>query len=534
MPGYDAIQTFRDNAGFQWAFPHITAGTVIDTNDPLQAGRIRVFCPALGDTDQHLIEDIPWCSYVSPFGGSTVGQPSGTTSEQSIGTRSYGFWAIPQVGSTAIIACLDGNVEFRLWIGCITVPSSNGGAPHGIYKVGDQSSNPQGITGTIQGPLTDRGEPIQPLYNNYVEAFIKNTSKNGSPQEGFATSYEWLSRGVDYSASATTDIVNNAIGGINRITDDSQTKITLPDGTEKYFTQGYGAAAIEADQKSNTTGSLLESTVYHWTTPGFHAISMDDRPENCRMRFRTAAGHQILMDDTNERIYIMTCRGGNWIELDQAGNIDIYSESRISISSDSDINITADGSFRVQAAKGIHMTSGSETRITSASDISIQSPGNLRMLGSANVMLEATGNMNVLAGANLNLSGIGTTNILSSGELAVTSGGVMSIGSGGNINLTGGKINLNGPAASVAKAASPAAPRAAYLPNRTPEHEPWARSMFKGTDNDGVHADLDKTRPKEDPNNVNNKQEPEMAYDHEDIGRMELGNPIGRGPFWSR
>ena len=47
----------------------MTVGTVVDTNDPQQNGRLRVSCPKWGDTDKTLITDLPWASYVSPFGG---------------------------------------------------------------------------------------------------------------------------------------------------------------------------------------------------------------------------------------------------------------------------------------------------------------------------------------------------------------------------------------------------------------------------------------------------------------------------------
>ena len=44
----------------------MTLGVVVDTDDPLQMGRLRVFCPALNDNPKKL-QHLPWAIYISPF-----------------------------------------------------------------------------------------------------------------------------------------------------------------------------------------------------------------------------------------------------------------------------------------------------------------------------------------------------------------------------------------------------------------------------------------------------------------------------------
>ena len=147
---------------------------------------------------------------------------------------------------------------------------------------------------------------------------------------------------------------------------------TNPQGGEYLNTQGYHQSRIAGKVVDAITDDVVyDPQTYSWTTPGFHSLSMQDNAENCRIRFRTTHGHQIIMDDTNERIYISTAGGKAWIEMDEAGNIDMYAERNISMHAGKDINFAADGVFRVQAAEGIHMSTEAEMRIHTKTDLHI-------------------------------------------------------------------------------------------------------------------------------------------------------------------
>ena len=86
-------------------FNGLTYGVVVDTNDPKQMGRLRVRCPAWGEGPELEVSRIPWATYITPFGGSTIGagrgsDPNGNSSINSNGgSVAYGMWAIPKVGA---------------------------------------------------------------------------------------------------------------------------------------------------------------------------------------------------------------------------------------------------------------------------------------------------------------------------------------------------------------------------------------------------------------------------------------------------
>ncbi len=91
----------------QWAFYGVTIGTVVDTNDPQQMGRVRAVCLALNDDSNALIKDIPWASYATPFGGTVQEGTMGRNDNPSSGPVAYGMWGIPKIGSQVLIMCLD-------------------------------------------------------------------------------------------------------------------------------------------------------------------------------------------------------------------------------------------------------------------------------------------------------------------------------------------------------------------------------------------------------------------------------------------
>ena len=94
------------------------------------------------------------------------------------------------------------------------------------------------------------------------------------------------------------------------------------------------------------------------TSPGRHYMAMSDVDEFCRMRWKTTEGTQILLDDTNERIYISTARGRNWIEIDEGnGKIYFYTASKFNVHSENDLNLYSSENINIVAKKRINIQS---------------------------------------------------------------------------------------------------------------------------------------------------------------------------------
>lgn len=478
MPMFTAQRDLFERAAPQkTTHDSVTIGTVVDTNDPQQMGRVRVVCQQWGDSWTSVVEDLPWALYVAPFGGQTQVGSRGPGVQESEGGVAYGMWAIPKVGAQVVVMCIDGNPMSRMYFGCIYDQFTPHTMPHGRFMFEDHPElEKKGSSPAPFGPYTSTEKYIQPLTDNMKLAFGSKSEPN----------YEYRSRAADYSVTRVD--ISQINQTYSKVQDDENVEY---DGWTS--TQGYQASRSDPTTPSSYTDKNYDSMVYSFTSPGFHALSMDDRQENCRVRLRTTSGHQIIMDDTNERIYIATAHGNNWIEMDQEGNIDIYTSSKLSVHAAKEINLTSDDTIRMYAKKGIHMHSDDEIRMDAAKDIHVKTAQNIRTHASQDILVEAGQEVSVKAGADLKL----------------TSGASTQINSSANMYTTAPEIHLNGPTAALA---TPPNEQPAFWTDRVPDHEPYARVMTK---NDFTH-------------------DPELPYDDKKVGRLERGRAIIRGLFWRR
>lgn len=459
----------------------VTIGTVVDTADPQQMGRVRAVCPAFGDKAERATEKLPWCEYASPFAGDVQMGTRGPNGDEVSGPTSYGLWAIPKVGAQVLVMCVDGNPMHRVWIACLYSQFGAHTMPHGRYSY--DSQNVVEDENNVAGPYDSFEGAIEPLYTNMIQAF-------GTPSTG-NINFEFASRGADFQAAAITSTSQLNVS-LSETIDDINIDSGMP-GNLETVTQGYRENLIvsddiivedsntQDDNRSQTTITSNDNMVTALVSAGFHAVSMDDRPENSRIRFRTAGGHQIILDDTNERIYISTATGKNWIELDQQGNIDIFTEGKMSVTAEHDINFNTNGSFRVRAAKGIHLNSEKEIRMAASQDISVKSDSSLRLLTGSPLYLQSEKSIHFKSGADLNLTGGGSLNVKSNTNVVIQAGTNFSALASGSASLDGATVGFNEGRSGAASAADPADATTAFVPNRVPAHEPWGRT---GTESD--------------------------------------------------
>lgn len=477
----------------------VTVGEVVDTNDPQQQGRLRVLCPAYGDSQSMIVSSIPWAMYASPFAGSNEYGARGVGSDQTDGPVAYGMFNIPKVGSQVLVMCIDGNPSLRVWFAALYRPFTTHTLPHGRYiSTGAGEGQPE-------GPLSSTEQPINPLYDNQTEAF-------GGGAAPARQSFEWKTRGADGQAAfLKNEYIRTPKGSaVSEVADDR--------------TQGYGPSRVESYLEDQITdGTNWDPQNYSWTTPGFHSIAMGDRKDNCRMRFRTTGGSQIILDDTNERIYISTALGKSWIEIDEQGPIYVYTEQDFSVRAKGDINFTTDKTFRVSAAQGIHLNASGDIRATTATAFHVHAAGEIHMQTSSTLHLLSSDGMFLTTSDSLNLKASSDVFVQASSNLNLLAGSAMNSQSGSNMNLlaggqiieTGTQIHLNGPSAAAADSATSAtAADNAYISSMIPNQEPFARSYTAS----------------------NTTNAPEYAYDSSKVGKGSAvhGITLTRNPQWRR
>jgi uncharacterized protein (DUF2345 family) len=525
MSRFGVLEQIQDLENADALVHGITIGEVIDTNDPQQMGRVRAVCPALGDIKNQARKNTPWAMYGSPFAGVNQLTKRGREETESEGPVAYGMWAIPKIGSFVLIMCIDGDPNHRVWLGCLPPQFFPHTMPHGRYS--DE---------LIDGPLTSAEKPLQPLHSNMGEAFGSDKTK-----------FEFLSRGADNQVAYVSAAEIASRVEFSKTADDR--------------TKGYTKSRIQPDLNfPSTEGVNWDSQIYSWTTPGFHALHMDDRAESCRMRFRTTAGNQIILDDTNERIYVSTPKGKTWIEIDESGTVDIYGAQDISIRSDEDINMSAGKTIRMKAAEGIHMISEDEIRmyakagngihiksgttmnidiaasldvitgdfiqVQTGATLDITTAAATKLTSGGNLDVDVTGDTKVSQSGALHLKAGSSVNMESGSSMDILAGAAMEVSAGPSINMNAGTIDLNsGGAAGPATAAAAATPAEtsfdAFEISREPAHEPWARVYT-----DPGAADLD----------TGNAPTPEFGYDDANVGKGSpaRGRTVTRNERWNR
>ena len=196
----------------------------------------------------------------------------------------------------------------------------------------------------------------------------------------------------------------------------------------------------------------------------------DANGQNELVRIRTRTGHQILMHNTKDLIYIANGKGTAWIEMTSKGKIDIYAQDSINIHSETDFNFLANGDINLEA--------GGNFNIKSGKDFKIETPDNLHLdIGQTGFITVINGNLEVLTQGNNNFTAGANTNIRSNGQHLESAS----------------QIHMNGPAAEAARSATPIGkyilPSTQYTPTgwptrykaadiltivkRAPMHEPW-------------------------------------------------------------
>ena len=72
------------------------------------------------------------------------------------------------------------------------------------------------------------------------------------------------------------------------------------------------------------------------------------------IRLRTAGGSQLLLDDTNEIVYVINSPGTAWVELAKDGSINVFSDEDLNMRATSNVNIRADDTVNIDGGKRVN------------------------------------------------------------------------------------------------------------------------------------------------------------------------------------
>lgn len=417
--------------------------------DPEFMGRLEVKILHPGNSGELIPGNIIFCEYMSPFLGSTGARYLGSNPTYDDTQKSYGMWVpTPDIGSIVVVIYIEGMASKAYWIGCVPDKQKNFMLPgyastsYNNESDGQDERLPvaepnQDLNQQATAPATSIPKPVHPFMRDVlieqglgyddIRGITTSSARRESPSRvwGVSTPGPVDKSGKTGPIGTVDDIVPDAF--VSRIGGSS---FVMDDGDEKFIRK------TKADAGPPEYHNVAETKSLDGGDPTL--------PANELIRLRTRTGHQILLHNTEDLIYIGNAKGTTWIELTSNGKIDIFAEDSISIRTKNDLNIRADRDVNIDAGRSFNVKAG-------------------------------TGKVHLESGSDFE--------IYSGGASKITSATTMDINSGGNHTETAKEIHMNGP---TAKKATPLT--VFTMPNysptegeitmdtilkRVPGHEPW-------------------------------------------------------------
>ena len=387
--------------------------------------------------------------YLSPFYGVTSPRFEGNNSSNFNDVqKSYGMWCIPpDVGTIVMVIFVDGDPNQGYWMGCVPDQFQNHMVP--------------GIAASQNSAVTS--EQLQKYGTTYlpVAEYLKSTQNLNVPNVDTIKKpvHPFADRLVEQGLLLDT-VRGVTSSGARREVPSSVFGISTPGPLDT--SAGAKTGMIGYEQKRQAPVSRLGGTTF----------VMDDgdiNGQNELVRIRTRTGHQILMHNSQDLIYIGNSKGSAWIELTSNGKIDIFSQDSISIHSEQDFNFRADRDINFEAGRNIHMNAFDGIEVNCKSRFYLICDANGKMIFGDNLSVSTGDAIKISAGGNINTEAGGTSSHASAGAFSIGTAdnlicgasGTLSLGASGNIIAAGAQIHLNGPAAP-----DPIAPDSAEVPEK--------------------------------------------------------------------
>jgi predicted chitinase len=361
---------------------------VISHLDPRRSGALKVQLIKNSSSSSDDKEDgqVYTVKYCSPFYGVTDVNSNSKDNYYRNTQQSYGFWAVPpDPGSQVLVIFAEGKSNMGYWIGCVQDEFMNHMVPGG-YAASKSSF-------VIQDGLVDEYKNKPLPTGEYNKAF--NTNKGNDPDKFLRPHNPMMVQTL-----ASQGLLDDTIRGLTS----SSARRELPSTVFGWNTPGpldkrdgapkgkYGTKGDQVDYYRSRLGgsaftmddgdpSILRAGLAFDTPPTYYDISKvpsltsqtnPTLPFNEHVRLRTRTGHQILMHNTEDLIYIGNARGSAWIELTSNGKIDVYSDDSISVRSGNDINLHADRDFNWSAGRDININAGRNTKNTTAENVDVR------------------------------------------------------------------------------------------------------------------------------------------------------------------
>jgi hypothetical protein len=495
-------------------------GVVTNHLDPTYMGALEVslIIPTQGSTQLQRQTGI--VHYSSPYSGTTSDKFEGNDSSKYDDVqKSYGFWGVPpDLGQRLLCIFINSDPNQGYWIGCVHDKFQNHMVP--------------GLASTQNVEITPEQEQKYGTRFLPVAEFHKKSRKDASEKSQDINTPNKYNKPIHPFADRL--LAQGLLLDTVRGPTTSGARREIPSNVFGISTPG----PIDQNAPKVELGYNEEMVKIPVSRLGGSSFVMDDGDkdgQNELVRIRTRTGHQILLHNSHDLIYIANSKGTAWIEMTSNGKIDIYAKDSVSIHTETDFNFRADRDINIEAGRDINMYAGGSYQLDVVNNYTmvIQGDGRLTFAGSFDQTTEdkfsLTGSDDIHIGSQKNIyqTSLETFHIKSAkelyqtsandlhlktnGQLFVESDSIMHLKTGADFRLLAESstniksahhieqadtIDMNGPSAAVAdvptpaKAADPAEipsplPKF-YLPNRAMDAGWSGGQFYKATDIESI------------------------------------------------
>jgi hypothetical protein len=391
---------YKQNRGGAALTTGAVLGVVKNNIDPTHSGMIDVYIAAFGGSNPD--DPDSWRRGLRPIrpwsGSGGSGDPRSGGDKAGTGNfinnpQSYGFASgSPEVGTVVLCLFIEGKPDQGYYIG--TAPEV--GLQHNIPAVAAAATTviPNSREADLYGGATRLPTGEVNFANPSIE---RSPAINSEAKPVHSEQAAILSK---------QGLVRDNIRGVISSSAQRQTPSTVFGFSTQgrpIYQGGYTDQSINEAINANTDPTKFQVI----GRTGGHSLVLDDGTidgQDQLVRLRTATGHQILMSDSGQTLFIIHANGESWIELGKEGTIDMYATNSVNIRTKGDLNLHADRDVNINATRNLNVY-GEKTVIESGGATTHRVGGSYVIETEGNYTVKAAGAASIDGGKLASLSG---------------------------------------------------------------------------------------------------------------------------------
>ena len=364
-------------------------GVVKNNVDSIRSGRLWVYIEQFsGNNPESNPSGWRLVNYLAPFYGVTEKNSTSTgVGEYPGNQQSYGMWfTTPDIGTRVLCFFVNGDPNLGYYVGCIPDPGVNrmipaiGAVPKTKYVTGNPAQAAY-FANSPQLPVTE--------INNQNEQIDSNPQFYDQPNPVHS-----VQAAIYFQQGLDTDPERGPIGSsAQRESPSTVYGISTP-GKPVYA----GGLNPDTIRKQLSEGTVSPQDVKVIGRLGGHTFVMDDGDldgNNALFRMRSAKGHQVMMNDSADFIYIGHANGQTWIELGVEGTVDVYSTNSVNVRTEGTLNLHADQDINMYAGGNISMKSGAATNIGAVTSMNLAAETGMTLYSTAAIGIRSDGSLSL-------------------------------------------------------------------------------------------------------------------------------------------